>query len=84
MSIFITKSLIKPRIPEELENWQIHAKPSPEQFCLIYKEPLVSVFKCNHVPLQSSVRQGEFPDNQNVTKLVHLIFISSPASMNSD
>lgn len=33
---------------------------------------------------KSSVRLGEFPDNQNVTELVFLIFISSPASVNSD
>lgn len=58
--------------------------PSPEQFCVIYKEPLRSIFKCSHVPLKSSVRLGEFPDNQNVTELVLLIFISSPVSVNPD
>lgn len=44
----------------------------------------MSTFKCSHVPLKSSVRLGAFPDNQNVTELVLLIFISSPASVNSD
>lgn len=58
--------------------------PSLEQFCVIYKEPLTTAFKCSHMLLKSSVRLGEFPDNQNVTELVFLIFISSPASVNSD
>lgn len=58
--------------------------PSLEQFYVIYKEPLISTFKCSYVPLKSSVRLGEFPDNQKVTELVLLIFISSPASVNSD
>lgn len=58
--------------------------PSPEQFFVIYKEPLATSFKCSHMLLKSSVRLGEFPDHQNVTELVLLIFISSPASVNSD
>lgn len=58
--------------------------PSPEQFCVIYKEPLTTSFKCSHMLLKSSVRLGELPDHQNVTELVFLIFISSPASVNSD